>query len=107
MRRRPFVTIALVAVLGSVVALAYVGTAVGSRSNTEGSVQRVTEPAAVVVAIRSVTAPARTLPAPAIPTVPTLSSTALWLVLAVSLVIPAGSLAQSTRRRRAPPLLVI
>jgi hypothetical protein len=36
-----------------------------------------------------------------------LSLTALWSALAVSLVIPAGSLVQPTRRRRAPPLVVI
>jgi hypothetical protein len=111
MRRRSSVTIALIAAFGSVVALAGLGTAVATRSNIDaGSVQRVTEPAGVVVATaRSITAPIRTIRTvltSTTPSAPMLSLTALWSALVVSLVIPAGSLVQPTRRR-APPLVVI
>jgi len=111
MRRRSFVTIALLAFLcglGSVVAFSHLGGAAAGRSNIESaSAPRVPHAEGVLVATRSVAVSTRTVPASPIPeTSSTLSFTGLWLVLAISLSAPAGSIVRPTRRRRAPPLLV-
>lgn len=110
MRRRWVITIALLALLGGVGSVAFAARAGGDagarQPSTDLAVVHRVQPELARAVSPSAAPSARALSLATDATAVALFAATLWALFDTFLLVPAGSFARPTRRRRAPPLLV-